>query len=165
MKKLWALATHKTDEAVWMCRLMSFSLAHVSFVGFVVPWSDFLLRPNGRRKTICLHVLVDLKEILPSQELMFMKTSSSRRRWLFFRKQMGYLHSVLYEVLLGLWSAKVHLLPNMQLQESPYLTGLRLLATNCKQHSRGSFQNVSKRLRVFSVSSHESHVAGICDFF
>ena len=116
MKKLWALATHKTDEAVWMCRLMSFSLAHVSFVGFVVPWSDFLLRPNGRRKTICLHVLVDLKEILPSQKLMFMKTSSSRRRWLFFRKQMGYLHSVLYEVLLGLWSAKVHLLPNMQLQ-------------------------------------------------
>ena len=33
---------------------------------------------------------------------------------------------------------------------SPYLTGLRLLATNCERHSRGSFQNVSKGLRVFS---------------
>ena len=39
---------------------------------------------------------------------------------------------------------------------SPYLTGLRLLATNCEQHLRGSFQNVSKRSRVFSFSSHES---------
>ena len=39
---------------------------------------------------------------------------------------------------------------------SPYFIGLRLLATNCERHSRGHFQNVSKRSRVFSTSSHES---------
>ena len=36
------------------------------------------------------------------------------------------------------------------------LTGLRPLTTNCQRHSRGSFQNVSKHSRVFSISSHES---------
>ena len=42
---------------------------------------------------------------------------------------------------------------------------MRLLATNCEQHSRGSFQNVSKRLRVFSFSRRSRNDSLFAIFF